>query len=223
MKRHLRFLLIITLASATNSALGAPPLPPPLAPNEALQELKVGNQRFVSGQAGACSNVPSTRAQLTKSQTPDAIVLSCSDSRVPPEQVFDQGLGKIFTTRVAGNILDEDTIASIEYAITHLGTRLIVVLGHDSCGAVKAALTTPADKDAGSPSLNHLLSEIRTNLGGMVATEPNLRGPVKKNVSAVASSLSHRSKIVQDAVSSGKVRIVQAVYDLETGKVIFWD
>src|SRR2546423_9957571 len=109
-------LLLFAAAIVTAYSIAAPAAYANLAPKEALQELKNGNVRFATGKPGSCLNAPKARGALTKSQAPDAIVLSCSDSRVPPEQVFDQGLGKLFTIRVAGNILNEDALASIEYA-----------------------------------------------------------------------------------------------------------
>lgn len=218
--------LVLSAVFLTISSVGAAPPAPTtnLAPGDALQELKDGNQRFISGEANACSDATFTRSQLVNGQAPDAIILSCSDSRVPPEQVFDQELGQLFVVRVAGNVLNADAIASIEYAVVNLGSRLIVILGHESCGAVQAALDTPAKSDAGSPSLNHLLSQIRSNLAGVTASkDPTLRVPVMKNVSAVASELLQRSKIIQGAVNSGQVQIQQGIYDLDSGMVDFWD
>ena len=194
-----------------------------LNPDAAMKELKDGNTRFIANQSGHCATDTAVRPQLVTSQAPNAIVLSCSDSRVPPETVFDQGLGQLFTVRVAGNILTAETLGSIEYAISHLGSKLIVVMGHESCGAIKAALNTPTGGDAGSPSINILIHEIQNNLGTQSKiSEKTLREPVQKNVSAVAESLVKRSKIVRDAVNSGKVKIAKAIYSLSTGKVDFW-
>jgi carbonic anhydrase len=208
--------LLLALGALPARALTAP------APAAALQDLKQGNERFVSGKLKACLNVAPRRAELTQSQSPEAIVLSCSDSRVPPEQVFDQGLGRVFTVRLAGNVLTDEGIASIEYAVEHLHVPLILVLGHESCGAVKEALNVPEGKDAGSPSLNKLLSEIRANLGDAKADDPKLRGPVKKNVSAVADSLPARSEIVRKALGAGSIKIQRGIYDLGTGRVELW-
>lgn len=216
-------ILFATLTLTADFAVSASLPPTNLDADAAFQSLKDGNQRFISGKPASCTNAPAKRARLTESQAPNAIVLSCSDSRVPPEQIFDQGLGKVFTVRVAGNVLNSDAIASIEYAISHLGSHLIVVLGHDSCGAVSAAVTTPPGKSAGSPNLDHLLAEIRTNLGSTRTTATSLEESIKKNVSVVTSSLSKRSKIVHDALASEQVRIVQGIYDLHSGEVTFWD
>lgn len=146
MKTFRSLVLLAMLTFTADFAISASLPPTNLDADDAFQSLKDGNQRFISGKPAACTNTPAKRARLTESQAPNAIVLSCSDSRVPPEQIFDQGLGKVFTVRVAGNVLNSDAIASIEYAISHLGSHLIVVLGHDSCGAVSAAVTTPPEK-----------------------------------------------------------------------------
>lgn len=218
------FLLASGFLAAARAAT-APTVP--LAPDQALQELKDGNRRFVSGATNERAGELASRVRLKDGQAPDAVVLGCSDSRVPPEQVFDQGLGKVFTVRVAGNVLDDDAIASFEYAVTKLGTRLLVILGHESCGAVSEALGTPAGKSAGSPSLDQLLSQIRGNLKNAPAPAesgvgtPGLHEAVRENVAAVARSLVRRSAIIREAVASGRVRVVQAVYDLASGKVEF--
>ena len=197
-------------------------------PSAALQELKDGNVRYVSGKPTQCGTDTALRESLAEKQAPGAIVLSCSDSRVPPELVFDRKLGELFTIRVAGNVLNDENVASIEYALEHLGSRLIVIMGHESCGAVKAALSYSDAQGAESASLKTLITEIRTNLGAKLtqyskAPDTKLREPVKANVSAVEVSLLKRSKIVKDAVQSGRVKIIQAIYGLQTGRVEFWD
>ena len=224
MKPFFKLLLFaIALQTSLSPSFASSHVNDTLSPDEALKELKDGNDRFTKGKLKSCGDAKSNRAHLIEGQAPDAIVLSCSDSRLPPEQVFDQGLGKIFAVRVAGNVLNENAIASIEYALTQLGSRLIVIMGHESCGAIKAAIETPAGKDAGSPSLNDLLAGIRQNLGATRSTENFLREPVKKNVSSVAEDLSRRSKIVHEGLVSGKVRIEEAIYDLNSGRVEFWE
>src|SRR5207253_8806048 len=117
----------------------AQPGQPAVAPAEAIAKLKEGNGRYASGRLQRSGQRTERRAELTKDQHPFAVIVSCSDSRVPPEIVFDQGLGDLFVVRVAGNVIDDHSLGSIEYAVDHLGVRLIVVLGHQSCGAVKAA------------------------------------------------------------------------------------
>src|SRR2546421_4904043 len=129
------FVALLTCAGGSNSQEAAPP-----TPAAALKLLKQGNERFTQGKLAARDIGASRRAALAKGQHPFAVVLTCADSRVAPELVFDQGLGDIFVLRVAGNIADRSVIGSIEYAVEHLHTPLIVVLGHESCGAVQAAL-----------------------------------------------------------------------------------
>jgi len=205
-----------------------------VAPDQMLSDLKAGNQRFIDDQSQHTHQNSVRRKELIHGQKPGAIVLSCSDSRVPPEVIFDQGLGDIFTIRVAGNILGAATVASIEYAVEHLGTRLIVVMGHESCGAVSAALKTPVGKTAGSPDLDSLISTIQGNLTpdgsgdgatralASATTDKTLRQPVMRNVDAVVKSLKQRSRIVSHAIEEGKVQVVPAIYGLESGKVDFF-
>lgn len=194
-------------------------------PAQSLKLLKDGNQRFVLGKPKHGDERPTDRKALAAGQHPHAIVLSCSDSRVPPELVFDQGLGKLFVVRVAGNVADPEGLASIEYAVEHLGAHFIVVMGHESCGAVKATLSTPVGKSAGSPSLDTLVSDIRKNLGGATAAEDDkvLARPVRANVEAVVANLKAGSPILKERLEKGELAIAPAVYGLATGKVEFWD
>jgi carbonic anhydrase len=201
-----------------------------VSPDIVLKALEEGNRRFATNASTHPNTDPVRRASLASGQKPSAIVLSCSDSRVPPEMIFDQGLGDVFSIRVAGNVLGAAAVASIEYALEHLGSRLIVVMGHESCGAVKAALHTPRGKTAGSPDLDHLITTIQPYLeenGRQIASsayadDKILRKPVMMNVDGNAERLMTRSKIVRNAVESGRARIVRAIYSLETGKVSFW-
>lgn len=193
---------------------------------EALIDLKAGNARFAAGEPAHSQQGTARRKELVSGQKPGAIVLSCSDSRVPPELVFDKGLGEVFVIRVAGNILGAAQVASVEYALEHLGSRLIVVMGHESCGAVKAAVTTPVGTSAGSHDLDFLVSDIQHGLDGDLAhdaSDKKLRKPVMKNVDAVARRLVQRSRIVRKLVEAGEVQVVSAIYSLETGKVDFWN
>lgn len=180
---------------------------------EALQRLKEGNERFVDDKLDGKLQTSDRRKELTGGQHPYAIILSCADSRVVPELAYDTGLGEIFVIRVAGNIANTSTIASIEYAVAHIGVNLIVVLGHESCGAVTAAL---AGGDAGH-NLNHLLAHI---LPAKIASDdPSVNGVVKKNAELTSNALNNRSEIIGGAVSSGKLRIMPAYYNLGSGKV----
>src|SRR5207245_4280782 len=140
--------VVFSLLAAHHFAFAADPAhpeQPSVAPAEAISKLKEGNGRYASGNLQHPGQTTERRAKLTKSQHPFAIIVSCSDSRVPPELVFDQGLGDLFVLRVAGNVIDDHSLGSIEYAVDHLAVRLIVVLGHQRCGAVHAAKATIAD------------------------------------------------------------------------------
>ena len=182
---------------------------------EILNRLKEGNQRYVDDKLSGDLQDGARRDELTGSQAPWAIVLSCADSRVVPELVFDTGIGELFVLRVAGNIANTDTIASIEYAVAHLGTALIVVMGHENCGAVGAALQ---GGDNGY-NLNHLLSQIEP--AKAQAEKNDVNTIVKKNAELAAKDLYDRSSIISSAVDKGKVRIHPAFYHLKSGKVDF--
>lgn len=196
----------------------------------AYDQLVQGNDRFVAGTTKGDHRGVERRRDLASGQKPFAIVLSCSDSRVPPELVFDQGLGDLFTVRVAGNVLGSAQVASIEYAIEHLGAKLIVVMGHESCGAVKAAIETKVGKNhasAGSQDLDWLIGAIRPTLkarglASVTADDPKIRKPVTANIDAVTESLLVRSKIIGEGVEKGSLKIVRGIYALDTGKVDFW-
>lgn len=204
---------------------GAAPAGKP--PRESLELLRQGNQRFVENKMTSPRRDDKTRLELATTQRPFAIVLSCSDSRVPPEVVFDQGLGDVFVVRNAGHVLDAGPIASIEYALEHLGARLIVVMGHESCGAVKAALSTPMGKSAGSVDLDRLVAKIRPYLGSLkpISSDKLLRGPVKANTAGVARELVKKSAIVREKLQHQEVSLVTAIYGLSSGQVEFnmWD
>ncbi|NNC85011.1 MAG: carbonic anhydrase [Bacteroidia bacterium] len=181
---------------------------------DALQRLQDGNKRFVSDKLDGKLNNSERRNALTGGQSPYAIILSCADSRVVPELAFDTGLGEIFVVRVAGNVANTESIASIEYAVAHLGTKLIMVLGHESCGAVAAAI---AGGDNGN-NLNLLLAQINPaiELAGEKAT---INTVVRKNAEFVAYELTVRSSIIADAANNKELEIVSAYYNLDSGKV----
>lgn len=197
------------------------------SPRESLELLRAGNQRFVENKMTNQRRDEKTRVELAAGQNPFAIVLSCSDSRVPPEMVFDQGLGDVFVVRNAGHVLDPGPIASIEYAIEHLGARLILVLGHESCGAVKAALSNPVGKSAGSVDLDRLVSKIKPYMASFKpgSSDKLLRGPVKANTSGVARELIRKSAIVRTRLQLQDVSLVTAIYSMASGQVEFnmWD
>ena len=193
----------------------------PVPAEKALGWLKNGNRRFEKGYFRTDGASAKDRRSLASGQKPHSIILSCSDSRVPPEVVFDQKLGEVFVVRTAGQSLDENVIASLEYAIEHLGANLLVVMGHDSCGAVKATLQSLTGADLGTPALNALAADIKPRVQHH-ASKPLSQGLVDEswsNVSGVAKDVLERSALIRDLVTAGEVKIVKAMYRLESGQV----
>lgn len=184
--------------------------------SEVLERLKDGNQRFVNDKLVSENQDSRRRKSQTDGQSPFAIILSCADSRVVPELAFDTGIGELFVVRVAGNIANTSSIASIEYAVAHLGTPVIVVLSHESCGAVTAAVN---GGDNGY-NLNHLLSHITPAISESEKNAP-VNDVSKINAKLTVQDLSNRSAIIAGAVKSGKLKIVPAYYNLDTGIVDF--
>lgn len=183
---------------------------------EIIDRLKQGNQNFAEDKLDGKLQNSSRREELTTGQQPFAIVLSCADSRVVPELAFDTGLGELFVVRVAGNVANTSSIGSIEYAVAHCGSTLIVVMGHEACGAVTAAVN---GGDNGY-NINQMLSHITPAINAC-GKGANIADVVKKNAQLVADDLMNRSNIIKDAVDSGKVKIAPAYYNLGTGKVDF--
>lgn len=192
-----------------------------VSPEKALGWLKNGNTRFVKKLFRNDGTSTKDVKRLAKGQHPHSIVLSCSDSRVPPEVVFDQKLGEIFVVRTAGETLDHMAIASIEYAVEHLGAKNIVVMGHQSCGAVKAALDTAKGGDAGSPALNALVADIHPRIKEFTgqSSSEGLTNESWANAKGVTKDLLLRSKIVKESVERGEVKISTSLYYLDSGKV----
>ena len=198
---------------------------------EALEALRQGNQRFVANDLGHCAISNGTRREeLVKGQKPFAIILGCSDSRVPAEIVFDQGLGDLFVIRVAGNIIAPSLVGSVEFAAEAFGTRLVVVLGHTQCGAVGAtlkALAEPSKK--GSPNLHSIVDRIRPAIETLLET--NLRDDpealaqhaVRANIRTSANHLRHGSEILEGLIEKKGLIVVGAEYSLESGIVDFFD
>lgn len=205
----------------------------PDSPQVALQLLKDGNARFVESLKDPNAVLLASNA-LTQEHAPFAIILGCSDARVPAELVFDQGLGDLFVIRVAGNIVAPSQIGSVEFAAEKFGTSLVVVLGHSHCGAVTACVESVMNPDQYvTPNLRSIVDRIRPSVynlheiytaSGQTVDEDELieRG-VKANVRMSVSQLKHGSRILEDAVESGKLLIVGANYDLETGQVHFFE
>ena len=198
-----------------------------ISPAEALQRLRDGNRRFVAGERGNADSVSEARrAELVGGQNPFAAIVACSDSRVPVELLFDQGLGDLFVIRVAGNIVAPSQIGSVEFAAAKLGTRLVVVLGHSNCGAIDAALQAIKSADeAASPNLRAIVDSIRPALEPLVADkgEVDLREAVAANVRQSVAHLRAGSGILRDLEDSGEIMIVGAKYSIESGEVRFFD
>jgi carbonic anhydrase len=183
---------------------------------ESLERLMEGNQRFVDNCLEGKMQNGFRRAELTNGQKPYAIILSCADSRVVPELTFDTGLGELFVIRVAGNIANTSSLASIEYAIVNCGVKLIMVLGHESCGAV----TTAIQGGDNGYNLNHLLCQIAPAISAS-SENPTVNEVVKENAKLTALEVLNRSSIVNKFVDFQGVKVVPAYYNLESGKVDF--
>jgi carbonic anhydrase len=202
-----------------------------ISAREALERLREGNRRFVSGARSNESLMsPARRSELAAGQEPFAIILGCSDSRVPAELVFDQGLGDLFVIRVAGNIVAPSQVGSVEFAAERFGTPLVVVLGHSQCGVVIATLEElmrPRDDhsrhqrsivDRVRPSVEALLTtELRSDLDALVEQA------VRANVRASADHLRHGSEVLEELIQSRGFLVVGAEYSLDTGVVDFFD
>lgn len=202
-----------------------------ISAEEALARLKEGNQRFVSDLRGKeVVTDQSRRNELVASQEPFAIILGCSDSRVPAEIVFDQGLGDLFVIRVAGNIVAPSQIGSIEFAADRFGTRLVVVLGHSSCGAILATveeLERPDERR--SPNLSSIVDRIRPSVETLIETELRhdhdalVAHAIRANIRASVNQLRHGSPILEKLIQENELMIVGAEYSLDTGAVEFFD
>jgi carbonic anhydrase len=200
--------------------------PSSLSPEDALRRLTDGNRRFRD--ENAASSARSWSRQLaTEQQSPFAIVLGCSDSRTPIEILFDQGFGDLFVVRIAGNIVAPSVVGSIEFAASQFGTRLVVVMGHTRCGAVGAtvkAMETGLGPE--SRNIRAITDRIAPHIEGLVRpgnTEGIIREAVRANVRASANHLRHGSALLEQLVVAGRVAVVGAEYELETGEVHFFD
>jgi carbonic anhydrase len=198
---------------------------------ESLERLRAGNARFASNVRGIESFLSQERrAALAEGQAPHAVVLGCSDSRVPVEIVFDQGLGDLFVIRVAGNIVAPSLVGSVEYAAEFFGTRLVVVLGHSRCGAVNATvdeLQRPAENQ--SPNLRSIVDRIRPSVAALLSTdlrhdrEALVAQAVRANVRASVDHLRHGSALLEQHIARDGLLVVGAEYFVETGLVDFFD
>ena len=202
-----------------------------IAAIEALQRLREGNARFVSGISSieTVAN-PIRRGELVDGQSPFAVVIGCSDSRVPVEMVFDQGLGDLFVIRVAGNVVARSQIGSVEFAAEKFGTRLVVVLGHTQCGAIEATLDQLKHaKGGGSDNLRFIVDQVRTSVEGLLDpalghdAEALIRVAIRTNVRVAANTLRQDSEVLKRLIQEDGLIVVGAEYSLETGAVDFFD
>ncbi len=200
--------MLIASASEENSGITA---------DQALKNLTEGNARFASGNAiHPDQSVADRRAELASSQHPFAIIVTCSDSRVPPEIVFDQGLGELFVVRTAGEVMDNVTIASIEYAVDHLNVPLILVIGHDSCGAVDATIAdgeTPGHIGSLVEAIKPAVDMARGMKGDL------LNNSIDVNTMNVVEQLNSTGPIISTAVKQGRLKIMSGRYRLDSGEV----
>jgi len=202
-----------------------------ISAHKALELLQEGNKRFVSDvQGGSTQPHGKRRRKLVAGQAPFAIILGCSDSRVPAEIIFDQGLGDLFVIRVAGNIVAPSQIGSVEFAAERFGTRLVVVLGHSMCGAVLATLEElERPSEHRSPNLRSIVDRIRPAVETLMKNnlqwerEKLIHHAVRANIRESVNQLRHGSQILEQLTEKSRLLIVGAEYSLETGKVDFFD
>jgi carbonic anhydrase len=207
---------ILLTAAFGLGAYAAEESPAP-APDQALAMLMAGNNRYTTSHQRHPHEAASRRHQLTKSQHPYATILTCSDSRVPPELLFDAGLGDLFVIRVAGNIAADAVVGSIEYAVEHLGARLVLVMGHESCGAVQATISGGEPKthiESLTKPIEPAVARAREQKGDLIANA------VRENVSLVVDQLRKSQPILAERVEKGTMKVVGAVYHMDSGAVV---
>jgi carbonic anhydrase len=213
----LRVLAASLLFLAGSNSFAKEPSAAPVTPDVALARLKEGNARFVANPVSQGKPTAARRSETAATQHPFAIVVGCADSRTAPELVFDQNIGDLFVVRTAGNLVDDHGLGSIEYAVDHLGARLIVVLGHQRCGAVKAAL----ESGTAAGHVGSLVRDIQPAVAAAKA-EPGdaLANTVKANAQLMAEKIRKEAELGEH---KSEVRVVTGYYDLETGQVEWFD
>jgi len=216
--------VFILLLSAVSAAAGPDPAAPPLTARQALGLLKAGNDRFARNASKPVSMSVHRRQEIADSQHPVAMVLSCADSRVPPEHIFNVGLGDLFVIRTAGAVIDRSILATAEYGATELQVPLLVVMGHESCGAVKAAAEAKGPSE--SANLDYLLRAIQAARRQAATAEDHqdredLKALVLANVEEVINDAMAKSPLLRRLVSEGKLEVVGAYYELVSGRVMF--
>lgn len=204
----------------------ANPAPPSLTPDQALAALKNGNRRFLAGQAGEPDRRGQRRLEIAKAQYPIAVLVSCSDSRVPPELLFGRGLGELFIIRNAGNTIDTVAMGSLEYAVAELNVPLVVVMGDERCGAVAAAVSVVENGTTFPGSIGRMVEPIVPAVlaARRIGAKDLLDASVRTNVSRTVERLRQFSEpMVLDRIRVGRLRVVGARYDLDDGNVDFFD
>ena len=203
-----------------------PKLPAPRNGDEALERLLEGNRRYRAGEDLHPDRDPVRRVELAEGQEPFAVIVGCADSRVPPEVIFDEGLGKLFVVRIAGNTaVDPLVVGSVEYSIEHLGSVLVMILGHEGCGAVKGAVAVATEGAEEPGAIGEFIAPIVPVVEGVLEDEPGssaegLVAPsIRANVRKAVDDLAHADELIEEFVDSGEVKIVGAEYLLESGEV----
>jgi carbonic anhydrase len=209
-------------ARAVTDAAATTPPPRPKTPDAVLRALMAGNRRYV---AGKIKRVDYNRLgeRIAQTQKPLAAIITCADSRISPSVIFDLGLGNVFVSRVAGNSVDVGTVGSTEYAVAVLGVRLVMVLAHSDCGAVKAAISVAGGKKSYPASKYGAIGEVVGAIVGPVRSIPPARRTLARatvaNARAQAARLAARGPIIKPAVAAGRIRVVAALYDIGSGRV----
>ena len=211
----LMLLAIAAMSMMATRAVIAAVHAPTMSAEQALKLMLEGNQRFVAGKLEHPNQTPARRAKVAKGQHPFASVLACSDSRTPPEIIFDRGLGDIFTVRVAGNVADQVVIESLDYSVKHLGVRLVMVLGHRRCGAVIAAVEGHEEEGDVGPMLTELRPAVEATKG--MPGDP-VENAVRENVKLVVKNLATSPELMA-MVKSGELKVIGGIYDLDTGTI----
>jgi carbonic anhydrase len=213
MKPKNRYLILIAALTMSSWAIAADPTTPSVPADEALKMLKAGNERFANSKVSTGKPVAERRAETAQAQHPFAIVVGCADSRTAPEIIFDQNIGDLFVVRTAGNLVDDYALGSIEYGVEHLGVRLIVVLGHERCGAVTAALAS----GSAPGHINSLVRDIQPAVAASKGKEGDaLANAIHENDAEVAAKIRKQAQLGELA---SQVKVVEGYYDLDTGKV----
>jgi carbonic anhydrase len=213
--RRLVLLAIVALSIVSTRAVIAAVHGPTVSAADALKMLLEGNQRFIDGKLEHPNQSIARRGEVAKGQHPFAAVLACSDSRTPPEIIFDRGLGDLFVVRVAGNVADQVVIESLDYSVKHLGVRVVMILGHNRCGAVTAAVAGHEEEGDVGPMLSELRPAVEASKG--MPGDP-VENAVRENVKLVTKNLADSAEL-SPMVKSGELKIIGGIYDLDTGKI----